>query len=111
MLRTIELILGLGPMSQFDAAARPMRASFQAKADTAAYAAQPARVDLNARNPPGTKLARISAGFDLSREDAIDDQTFNHVIWAAVRGEKEPMPAPVHAAFVRALPRGDGDDD
>ncbi len=111
MLRTIELILGLGPMSQFDAAARPMRASFRAKADTAAYAAQPARVDLDERNPSRTKLARISEGFDLTREDAIDEQTFNRVIWAAVRGEKEPMPAPVHAAFVRALPRGDGDDD
>ena len=63
------------------------------------------------RNPARTKLARISEGFDLSREDAIDEQTFNHVIWAAVRGEGEPMPAPVHAAFVRALPRGDGDGD
>jgi hypothetical protein len=111
MLRTIELILGLGPMSQFDAAARPMRATFQAQADTAAYAARPARVDLDEKNPSRTKLARISAGFDLTREDAIDEQTFNRVIWAAVRGEKEPMPAPVHAAFVRALPHGDSDDD
>jgi hypothetical protein len=111
MLKTIELILGLAPMSQFDAAARPMRACFQAQADTAAYVARPAQVDLDAKNPSGTKLARISAKFDLSREDAIDDQTFNRVIWAAVRGEGDPMPAPVHAAFVRALPKGDDDDD
>jgi len=42
----------------------------------------------------------------------VDDQAFNRVIWAAVRGEGSPMPAPVHAAFVRALPRTpDGDED
>jgi len=37
MLRTIELILGLRPMSQFDAAAAPMYASFQATPDFSAY--------------------------------------------------------------------------
>ena len=111
MLRTIEIVLGLEPMSQFDAAAAPMRACFRTQADASAYTARPARVDLDQRNPARTKLARISEGFDLSREDAIDEQTFNHVIWAAVRGEGDPMPAPVHAAFVRALPRGDGNDD
>jgi hypothetical protein len=111
MLRTIELILGLRPMSQFDAAANPMRACFQPGPDASAYTAQPARVDMNKRNAPRSKLARISEGFDLSREDAVDEQAFNRVIWGAVRGENEPVPAPVHAAFVRALPRGDGDDD
>ena len=34
MLRTMELILGLRPMSQFDAAARPMFASFQKNPDS-----------------------------------------------------------------------------
>jgi hypothetical protein len=33
MLRTMELILGLQPMSQFDAAATPMWNSFQARPD------------------------------------------------------------------------------
>src|SRR5262249_50362125 len=37
MLRTIELILGLKPMSQFDAAARPMYYSFQEKPDQRTY--------------------------------------------------------------------------
>src|SRR5262249_39143779 len=37
MLRTMELILGLKPMSQFDAAARPMYGSFAAKPDFTAY--------------------------------------------------------------------------
>jgi hypothetical protein len=111
MLRTIELILGIAPLSQFDAAATPMRASFQPQADLAPFRARPAGIDLNARNVAKTAAAAQSAHFDLSREDAIDDQVFNCVIWATVRGEADPMPAPVHAAFVRTLPKGDGDDD
>jgi hypothetical protein len=50
MLRTIELILGLKPMSQFDAAATPMFNSFPAKPDLRPYQALPANVDLEARN-------------------------------------------------------------
>ena len=61
MLRTMELILGLDPMSQFDAAARPMFASFANQPDFTPYVHRPARVDLNARNrrdaPGGRGLA------------------------------------------------------
>ena len=114
MLRTIELILGLQPMSQFDSAAPPMRACFQSKPELTPWSARPARVDIEARNLGGTEAARVSATFDFSHEDAVDDQAFNHVIWAAVRGPDSVMPAPVHAAFVRSVPTvspGDGDAD
>ncbi len=111
MLSTMEYLLGLQPMSQFDDVAAPMRASFQAAADLEPYAAVPARVDLEARNPAGTRAAALSARMDFSREDAIDDALANRVLWAAERGEKSVLPAPVHAAFVRSLPGGDGDDD
>ena len=50
MLRTMELILGLKPMSQFDAAATPMFNSFQATPDLRPCQALPANVDLEARN-------------------------------------------------------------
>ena len=50
MLRTMELILGLKPMSQFDAAATPMFNSFQATPDLRPYQALPANVDLEERN-------------------------------------------------------------
>ena len=52
MLRTMELILGLPPLSQFDAAARPMFDSFTDKADLTPYAHEPARIDLNADERP-----------------------------------------------------------
>src|SRR5205807_1575713 len=45
LIRTMELILGLPPLSQYDAAATPMFASFTDKADTTPYAAEPARIN------------------------------------------------------------------
>ena len=111
MLRTMELILGLPPMTQFDAAATPMWASFTSKPDVRPFEAQPETVDMNARNPKGTADARLSATFDFSHEDAVDDVTLNRVVWASVRGPKSVMPAPRHAAFVREITTGQGDGD
>jgi DNA-binding beta-propeller fold protein YncE len=100
MLRTIELVLGLKPMSQFDAAATPMFAAFQAKPDLAAYAALPARIDLDQKNVQNTWGERVSRTMDFTREDAADDLLLNEVIWRSVRGDDSPMPAPTRAAFV-----------
>jgi len=111
MLATVELVLGLDPLSQFDAVAVPMRASFQASADTLPYSAVGPNIDLSERNPGGTGAASLSAGLDFSRPDAVEDQLFNRVVWATVRGEQSPMPVPVHAAFVRSIPMGDDDGD
>ena len=52
MVRTIELILGLAPLSQYDAAAQPMFNSFTDQADLAPYVAEPARINVNATNGP-----------------------------------------------------------
>src|SRR5260370_12017789 len=100
MLRTMELILGLKPMSQFDAAARPMYASFQAQADLRPYKHVAARVDLDELNQPGAWGAKLSEQFDLTKEDAADVMLFNEVIWRSVRGSGSRMPPPVRAAFV-----------
>jgi YVTN family beta-propeller protein len=100
MLRTMELILGLDPMSQFDAAARPMWASFTGRPDLTPYRALPARIDLKAANPATAWGADVSEKLDLSREDAADDLIFNEIIWKAVKGPDSPMPPPVRAAFV-----------
>jgi DNA-binding beta-propeller fold protein YncE len=112
MARTIELILGLKPMSQFDAAARPMYTSFQAKADLAAYEHVVPDVDLEEKNTAAAWGAKQSEGFDLSREDAVDDLLLNEVIWRSVKGPNSPMPAPVRSAFVCPKVKGpDKDDD
>jgi DNA-binding beta-propeller fold protein YncE len=103
MLRTLELILGLNPMSQFDAAARPMFHSFTAQPDFTPFTHRPARVDLNARNTRRSPMAEVSMRLDLEVEDRADDLLFNEIIWKAVKGPDAVMPPPVRAAFV--LPR------
>ncbi len=99
MLRTMELILGLKPMSQFDAAARPMYRSFSATPDYAPYAHVKPDVDMGAKNKKGDWGSAVSAAFDLDKEDAADDLLFNEVIWRSVKGANSPMPAPVRAGF------------
>jgi hypothetical protein len=108
MLRTIELILGLKPMSQFDAAATPMFNLFQSAPDLRPYQASPANVDLEARSSTHAWGGQIKMNF--AREDAVDDLLLNEVIWRSVRGANSPMPAPVRAAFVFGR-RGEKDED
>jgi YVTN family beta-propeller protein len=101
MLRTIELILGLPPMSQYDAAAEPMWRCFTAKADLTPFQSVPALVDLNDKNTKNTASARLSETFDFTKEDRIPDLIFSEVIWKAVKGEHSIMPAPRRSAFVK----------
>ena len=110
MLRTIELILGLEPMSQFDAAALPMIRSFAKQADPAPYACRPATVPLDERNVAGAWGAAASVAMDFSKEDAADDLLLNEIVWRSVRGADSPMPAPRRAAFVFAADDDDEDD-
>jgi hypothetical protein len=109
MLRTMELILGLAPMSQFDAAALPMYASFQSTPDLTPYVKRPAQVDLEAKNSATAWGADVSAQLNLATEDAADDIIFNEIIWKSVRGADSPMPPPVRAAFV--FSRASRDED
>ncbi len=67
MLRTIELILGLQPMSQFDAAAMPMFASFQEKPDLTPYTVKPATVDLNDTNAKTAWGGKASQRMDFTQ--------------------------------------------
>jgi DNA-binding beta-propeller fold protein YncE len=107
MLRTMELILGLEPMTQFDAAATPMFASFQATPDTRPYTALPETVNMNETNKPTAWGGNLK--MDFSREDAADEFLLNEAVWKSVRGAASPMPAPVHAAFVFSRPEIDDD--
>ena len=116
MLRTMELILGLAPMSQFDAAARPMFNSFTSKPDVTAYKHEPARVNLKDVNTPASFGAAISDRLNLAKEDQADDLIFGEIIWKSVKGAASPMPAPVRSGFFVPIgpkkeERDDDDDD
>ncbi len=100
MLRTMELILGLEPMSQFDAAATPMYRSFTGEADLTPYRCRDASVNLEERNLETAWGAELSKQLNLAEEDRADDLLFNEIIWKAVKGPDSPMPAPVRAAFI-----------
>jgi YVTN family beta-propeller protein len=101
MVRTVELILGLPPMSQFDAAATPMYNSFTMAPDAVPFNHREANIDLEERNPEGAIGQIRSEEMNFSREDAIPDIELNEIIWKSVRGEESEMPAPVRSAFVR----------
>ncbi len=110
-LRTMELILGLKPMSQFDAAARPMANAFQARPDLTPYEHAEAQADLKETSTASAWGAKQSETFDFDEEDRVDDLVFNEVIWRSVKGADSPAPAPVRAAFLRPTGKRDKDDD
>jgi len=99
MLRTIELILGLPPMSQYDASATPLWRCFNNAPGHAPYTVRPLSVDLNDKNQVVSQWSDLSEKFDFSKEDRCPDDLFNEVIWKAVKGLDSKCPPPVHAAF------------
>ena len=99
MLRTIELILGLPPMTQYDAAAMPMWRCFDTVAKAFDFLVQLPSVNLNERNTAMNEWQRRSEKFDFKKEDANNDLEFNWVLWHGLKGDV-PFPGPRRAAFV-----------
>ena len=100
MLRTMELILGLRPMTHFDAAARPMYRMFQPVPDTRPYVAEKPRIALDERNPASSPTASRSMRLDFDDADRIDDDELNAILWAALKGAGTPPP-PARSFFSR----------
>ncbi|HUZ46554.1 MAG TPA: bifunctional YncE family protein/alkaline phosphatase family protein [Terriglobia bacterium] len=97
MVRTMELILGLPAMTQYDRAATPMVRCFQTHRTLWAYEAARPRTDLEARNPATGPGAVASAKLDFSDVDRADPDALNRILWHALK-PGQPMPAPVHSA-------------
>jgi YVTN family beta-propeller protein len=100
MVRTIENILGLPPMNQFDLTAEAMYDCFTAKPDFRPYKALPSNIPPDQLNPPlaglrGDQLlwAKKSLEQDLDEVDRIDEDTFNRIIWHAIKGYSRLYPA------------------
>lgn len=109
MLRTIELILGLPPLSQYDAAATPMWRCFTDKANNTPFRSLASNVNLNDVNPGGTKLAALAKGLDFSDIDKVPDEIMNTMLWKSIKGENSTVPKPVRAAFVKPVKSADRD--
>ncbi len=100
VLRTMELILGLPPMTQYDASAVPLWRCFNNTSGHQSFNTKPCNIDLNLKNLAPSSWQRKSEKFDFTAEDRVNDSEFNEVIWRAVKGLDSKCPAPVHAAFL-----------
>ena len=93
-LRTMELILGLSPMSQFDLLAEPLVDCFTDKSDFTPYTALPNKIPLDEMNPSLSSIsdkkqlyfAKKSMEMPLDDIDKADEGIFNRIIWHSVKG-------------------------
>jgi hypothetical protein len=93
MLRTMELILHLRPMTHFDAGARPMFNAFSRQpAASSTYQAEKPRISLDQRNPGNAPTAARSARLNFSEADLNEDDDLNDILWLALRGTDPPPP-------------------
>jgi hypothetical protein len=96
MVRSIELLLGLPPMSQYDAAAMPMYASFATTPTVTTFDAIAPMVDVNAKNTKYSPGAKLSSKMNFSDFDLAPMHALNEIIWKSVKGPDSVMPSPVH---------------
>lgn len=108
MIRTLELILGMPPMTQHDAGATSMWRCFTATSDFTPYKCLPANIDIGEKNIALNKWQQLSDAYDFTKEDAAPDLEFTEVIWHAVKGVHVPFPGIRRAAFIKVV---QDDDD
>jgi hypothetical protein len=92
VMATIEEILTLDHLSQFDAFGRPLRGIFADTPDLTPYAMLRPGVSLTERNPASGPGSKESETLDFSLQDRADDDAFNRVLWLAIKGRGIPYP-------------------
>lgn len=100
IIRTIEQILGLPPMNQFDASATPMSDCFTEKADFTPFKALPANIPLDQMNTPVQQIkdallrknALKSATLNFREVDKAPEDVLNRILWHAMKGSAAPYP-------------------
>jgi hypothetical protein len=98
MIRTMELILGLPPLTQNDAAATPMFNCFQREAVLTHYDVLPAQVDLLEKNTKKSAFWRESSRMDFTEYDRAPEDELNRILWVVAKGDV-PYPTPIHRAL------------
>ncbi|HZF73879.1 MAG TPA: alkaline phosphatase family protein, partial [Gemmatimonadaceae bacterium] len=101
VLATIEDILGLAPMSQFDHFGRPLREIWESAPDLTPYTPLRSSVPLDQKNPPRTALAEASRKLVLDKADMADERLFNRILWSAIKGDK-PYPGSTRMSALEA---------
>ena len=111
MIRTMELILGLPPLTQYDAGATPMFKCFGRTAKLMRYEVLTPRVDLFARNTEASPGAKRSARMNFRDYDLAPEDELNRVLWLAAKGPDVPYPTPIHRAIFTFPPLSDAKAD
>ena len=92
VLSTMEEVLKLDALSQFDHFGRPLREIWTTSPDPKPYTALVPSVSLDARNPSGGRGARESEKLDFDFEDVADEAAFNRILWHTIKGDSVPYP-------------------
>ena len=100
MLRSMELILGLPPLSQYDASATPMFASFANRANTTPYTLVAPKIDIAAKNKATDYGALESSKLDFTAYDKADEEVLNRILWRSAKGSRSPLPVAKHAVIL-----------
>jgi DNA-binding beta-propeller fold protein YncE len=98
VLATVEEVLDLGTLSQFDYFGRPLREVFSEMPDYTPYKAIVPAQSLDEKNPDD-KNAKASLALNLDREDQSDDALFNRILWTAIKGDTLPFPGVQHVSL------------
>ena len=101
MLKTIELILGIQPMSQYDAAATDMWNSFTNTPNYTSFNSIIPTQDIDEKNTQQNVYQQMSEKFDFTKEDRVKESDLNEVLWKGLKGVGFEVPKPKRAAFVR----------
>jgi YVTN family beta-propeller protein len=101
VVATIEDILGLGRMSQFDQYGRPLREIWETTPDLTPYSPLRSSVPLDQKNPQRGALAEASKKLVLDKVDQADEQLFNRILWSAMKGDT-PYPGPTRMSALEA---------
>lgn len=96
-VHTMEMILGLPTMTQYDSAATPMYNAFTTTPDFSRIARCKPHVNIDAKNDDKNPGALLSAKMDFSARDRVDPDVLNRLLWSALKPGL-PMPAPVRSA-------------
>ena len=97
MIRTMELILGLPPLTQYDAAATPMFNCFQEAPQLTPYVVLTPKVNLQEKNTKSSAFWRESSRMNFKEYDQAPEDELNRILWFVAKGDT-PYPAPIHGA-------------
>jgi hypothetical protein len=113
VVRTIEQILALPPMTQMDMAAEPMYAAFTNHPNDTPYTARPNQIPLDTMNTPATQLAgpakawaQWSAKQDWQGPDRANPAQLNRAIWYAAHRFTQPYPGESRILTPGEVPAG-----